>query len=104
MTNVQYSTFAIAKNKIWIRLSNLEDKFDQPKPQTKFLNLNKLALSLYQQANLETSSQYPSIQISELSLSGNQKFSENEEFRSTNRWVADEDLLSPSKYFTLQKD
>ena len=74
-TTFDYQLFAKAKGKIWIRLSNLEDRFDRinsfERYEVKHIDVEALALYLYQAANpFDKPPRKPLITVQELTLSG----------------------------------
>lgn len=49
--SVTFFTFPLAKNKVLVRLVNLEDKIDGGQAETIYVNVNQIAQDLYKQAN-----------------------------------------------------
>lgn len=49
--SLTYHVFPLARNKILLRLINLEDKYDGPQAKTTYVSINDIANELYHQAN-----------------------------------------------------
>merc|ERR1719183_383450 len=72
---VNLKMFPQWKNKIVIRLENLADPYDADF-KTVTVDVNAVATALWNSANLEHPAKFASINIDELSLTGNMKISE----------------------------
>ena len=46
-----YHTFALDKNKILVRFTNLADRFDLKSSDSTYINVTKFAETFYQEAN-----------------------------------------------------
>ena len=76
---------------ILARITNLNDKQTQKKDKSLAFtfDLDGLAKGLWKEAN--PSLPVPKFEIKDLSLSANQPFKQNEEYKSKNRWVGEDD-------------
>ena len=70
-------------------MENLADKFDLNNTKPFFLNLETFAKDLWSESNPGKPS--ANFDIKELSLSGNQVFSDNEHYKSKYRWIGEDD-------------
>ena len=84
----------MGKGKVQVRIQNLADKFDELGPQeqisTPLIDMNQFAKDLYIEANLGAT-KAPQFKITELSLSGNQLYKDNEEYKLHNVWKGEDD-------------
>ncbi len=76
-----------------IRLTNIADKFDGHQ-ETPYVNIEELALLLFSHANPNLSA--PLIEITEMSLSGNQAYSEMQEKKVHWKGVDDSTIVEPA--------
>ena len=90
-----YQIFPLGKKKLLLRLINLSDKFDK-KAKAQFIDITKLALSLYRSSNPSSTKTVIPI-VSETSITHNQAQSEIKRFE----WVGNDDeklkIYKPTK-------
>jgi len=100
MPGGQYHTYPLGRGKVQVRIHNLADKFDQLNQfeqsaltETKFIDMNSFARDLYLEANPGAKGA-PQFKITEMSLSGNQKWKDNEEYKLNNMWRGEDDNMN----------
>mmetsp|Transcript_33580 Transcript_33580/g.51661 ORF Transcript_33580/g.51661 Transcript_33580/m.51661 type:complete len:99 (-) Transcript_33580:372-668(-) len=87
----------MGRGKIQLRLENIADQFDRlnqfeqkAQDELHFFDLQGFASDFYKEANPKVKN-VPKIKITELSLSANQKYKDNEDYKANNRWKSEDD-------------
>jgi hypothetical protein len=68
--SLTYHVFPLARNKILVRLTNLEDKLDGDQAKTLYVSVNDLANDFYRQANPSTEGTPAQFSITETTVGG----------------------------------
>jgi len=83
-----YRLIPYGKNQVLARFENLADRFDSHSSNTSYFNLQKFANRLYKDVNGAMAS---SIEIDELSLSGNMKEEDRQARELVHTWLGQDD-------------
>lgn len=99
-----YQAYPVSKNKILLRLENIYDLFDADKlkesklvqktSRPQYLDVARFAEAFWREANPSSTRNVKAI-VNEMNLSGNQLETDNENWKSTRRWIGKDDHLRP---------
>lgn len=90
---VEFWTLPVAKNEILVRFTNLADRFDRDGARTRYINVQRFAQLMLQDANKGKPSGVASVKIEELSLSGNMAVDERRSHHEQYRWKGEDDAI-----------